>query len=642
MRKTLILAIALFAASAALAQAPTPVVVTDKNGNTLTITGATSGSQTGSPTPVVLTDKNGNALVLGAGSSGVPAGVIDASSSTYGAKWDAQQISTASITSGSAVVTSSQSIFKASDVGKVGYGFQTCATDLPVAGAQTAILARTTIIAFTSATSITVNTTASATKASTACFIWGTPDDAAFTLIDAAAAASTVCPTIVFPAKSTILEQGHLNNAAPVACANSSAGLGGTVGGYGEVIQGQGKGASVLFLAPTLATVNSATCNGGSGLNDCFGGQMGQVFRDFRMDGGGNNASAFPVAKNLMELASYSSAVRFAFFNFGAADANLTFLLTAIGTVQLSYSELDGTPPVTTGTAGFYFIDHSDIQDICSTSQFIIQNGATVISHGSLFAPGNCTTTANSLGVNNNGVWTSHGDLVYNDAGGTVRYILVSTGATGKSYLYGTTVSAVNVGSTTTGVPISAGASGAYIQLNGVITRGVSADPAWSVAAGATIYDNGGNTIIGGTGIGIGGVLLGTGSVVSRQTNTSVASRNTTLGATTLVAANAAWAGTPQQVVVKLNAYDSAAGTSCAGNTTVLWTINYTDATGTAQTQTATETITTNGGATGGDKLATQFALNVNSGTAITYQTTYTIGGSCSPGPSYAAQINLQ
>lgn len=76
MRKTLILAVALFVAWPAFAQAPTPIVITDKNGNTLTVTGATSGTQVGSPTPAVLTDKNGNALVLGNGGSGGSASLL--------------------------------------------------------------------------------------------------------------------------------------------------------------------------------------------------------------------------------------------------------------------------------------------------------------------------------------------------------------------------------------------------------------------------------------------------------------------------------------------------------------------------------------------------------------------------------------
>lgn len=52
------------------AQSPTPVVVTDGNGNQLQIVGSTTGVHFGGPTSVVLTDKNGNILNLGSGGSG--------------------------------------------------------------------------------------------------------------------------------------------------------------------------------------------------------------------------------------------------------------------------------------------------------------------------------------------------------------------------------------------------------------------------------------------------------------------------------------------------------------------------------------------------------------------------------------------
>ena len=51
---------------------PLAIVITDSNGKSLTVAGATSGSQFAAPTPCVLTDVNGNALVLsGSGGGGV-------------------------------------------------------------------------------------------------------------------------------------------------------------------------------------------------------------------------------------------------------------------------------------------------------------------------------------------------------------------------------------------------------------------------------------------------------------------------------------------------------------------------------------------------------------------------------------------
>ena len=57
----------LLLATSALAQSPTPVVVTDANGKALTVTGTPSATQVGSPTPVVITDANGKVIALGSG-----------------------------------------------------------------------------------------------------------------------------------------------------------------------------------------------------------------------------------------------------------------------------------------------------------------------------------------------------------------------------------------------------------------------------------------------------------------------------------------------------------------------------------------------------------------------------------------------
>jgi hypothetical protein len=67
LRKSFGIVLLIFVSLFLWAQNPTPVVVTDKNGNQLAITNSTTGTQVGAPTPVVLTDKNGNALVLQAG-----------------------------------------------------------------------------------------------------------------------------------------------------------------------------------------------------------------------------------------------------------------------------------------------------------------------------------------------------------------------------------------------------------------------------------------------------------------------------------------------------------------------------------------------------------------------------------------------
>lgn len=158
--------------------------------------------------------------------------------------------------------------------------------------------------------------------------------------------------------------------------------------------------------------------------------------------------------------------------------------------------------------------------------------------------------------------------------------------------------------------------------------------------SGGTIFDDCGVAVpnTGTAGTFTGGTVLGNCSISDIITNPTVTSRNASLSSQILVPAIRLPYTGPMNV--KLYAFDVApAGSGCTGNTTVVWTISYTDNTGTAQTQTATETITTNGGSTGGDKLATTFTFSTNGVTAISYSTTYTIGTGCTTGPSYAAQL---
>ncbi len=161
--------------------------------------------------------------------------------------------------------------------------------------------------------------------------------------------------------------------------------------------------------------------------------------------------------------------------------------------------------------------------------------------------------------------------------------------------------------------------------------------------SGGTIIDGCGNFVSSGTfnNIYTGGVVIGTCSIAGAATNTSIASRNTAIGSTPLIAGNGAGMIWPALLTVRLYAYDSAAGVGCTGNSTVTWTISYTDLTGTAQTQTAVETIVTNGGATGADKLAVTFAISSGNAGALNYSTAYTPGAGCTTNPSYAATITV-
>src|SRR5258706_685631 len=195
---------------------------------------------------------------------------------------------------------------------------------------------------------------------------------------------------------------------------------------------------------------------------------------------------------------------------------------------------------------------------------------------------------------------------IWNDYGSAVISSTFISG--GFGYLHGTLTGQNGGGNSALTV------SGGVVHLAAARIDATSGAPI-NISSG-TIYDDCGN-IFANTPTALvisGGSIIGTCSLSQQATNTAVASRNTSLGTTALLPA-VRWPG--PNITIVLYAYDSAAGASCAGNTTVTWTISYTDPTGTAQTSTAVETIATNGGATSADSPTGTVAITPNTNTAI-------------------------
>jgi hypothetical protein len=568
---------------------------------------------------------------------------IDVAAQT-GAFFDTQQIGTATISNGSAIITAPSGTFKAADVGKNIVGFKTdgcntgnlLQTDIPV-------LAETTILSFQSSTQVTANASASANGN---CIFWGHPDDAAFTATDTIASTATQCPTINLPAKMGWIEQAHFIVSVP-PCNVSAAATGGQIIGWGEVIRGQGKGSSVLFIAPNLNS-NRAGCTGGPANNACFFGQQGQNLRDFQMTGGDQVNTTFGAAKVLFDFAIYDVLSNVIFNNYGSNDTNLTI---STGSVVMWGADFSGVPVVNLNAesaSNQTYLFSSAFQSNCSNTQEVsIAANSRVISTGTSYTPDPCINGVGHTEIRNNGQYWSYGDFFFNETSSNfVEAMFTNNSASAQAWFYGTTFLG-SAGTNNLSQPLNNAAGTIY--LSGTALNCGSSAPVVNTAAGASTIDGGGNVITGCQANPLSnptsGVLTLTGNLSPIGTLSSstqlIASRNTLLGVQTLLPTNNSWKGTTNQFEIRLSAYDSAAGASCSTNTTITWTINYTDATGTAQTKTATETITTNGGATGGDRLDQVFNIVAQSGTAITYSTTYAIGTGCSPGPSYAAQITL-
>jgi hypothetical protein len=562
-------------------------------------------------------------------------GVIDATNPAYGMKWDAKQLQTANFTSGSNVVTTTTPTFSPTDVGKAFWAFTKCVGDDPTPTFTPAI-ARTTITGFISPTQVTVGANASAPPAfaNTGCIIFGTPDDAALALVEAAALASLTCPFILFPPLGTILESPHFIQSVP-SCNATAQAKGENLIGWGQMFAGWGKGVSILFLSPNFAN-NIAGCTGGSTGKGCFFGQQGMHLRGFQFQGGAMLSTGFATQKNIVEFASDTLVEDVGFYMFGGNDVNVQCLVTPIGEVNFTnVATMDfgtgwGVNTAGGGSGGFWSLVHSSLGGHCKNGLVTLGTGSILNSYSSYFASGNCSQASwTFITLGQNATWNSHSDLVFQDGSA-----LAQVGIQPQS----STASTVNLFGTTIAVPPGY----AYLSNNpGVVNcHGcVLQGQVFLNNAGAVFNDFGGGTFSSFAGS---GPVNGVQSLIGNQLNTAVASRNTALGTTTLLASTASVAGQNSVLTLSLYAYDSAAGASCTGNTTVTWTISYTDPTNTVQTQTATETITTNGGATGGDKLQQTFTFQIKGGTAVTYSTAYTPGSGCVTNPSYAAQLTLK
>lgn len=612
-------------------------------------TGVCVGPYTDTDTGNLYVCKTGQYTLAGGSSSSASSALTIDVASQVGAHFDTQSISLATLASGSAVVTAPAGTFAASDAGKNFVAFTTCGTGI-IAATQGRAIAETTIVSFQSTSQVTVGANSNVTVAGTACIWWGHPDDAAFTAADTAAAAATACPTIQMPAKMGWIEQAHWITSLPL-CENQGIGWqqGGIRNGNGLTVQGVSPGSSILFVAPNLATANSGTCIGSGGgtvgNTVCFGGRPSQIFRKFRLTGGGNMATGFPSLKGVFVLGMYADMDYVILDDFGSNDTNAIFQMGGpfqqIGGA-INHSEIIGFGSELVTFGGGWFTD-SALQSMCPSSGLPMLNIAatdTWISFHSLYAPSQCAAV-NSRAINVNGILFSYGDALFSEspANSTFGFVPSSSGA--RVIVDGLSV---GVGTGHLNVALHNPTANTYMRVsNSVLDVGAGNATITAQAAGAVVVDGGGNSLKSGIlSVSGGGLVSGNKSQVENSTNTVVASRNTLLGTTTLLPASAPWTGTTMPFTLLLNAYDSAAGVGCTGNSTVTWTISYTDATGTAQTQTATETITTNGGATGGDKLTTTFTLLTQSGTAITYSATAPTGGSCATTvPSFAAQLAL-
>ena len=139
------------------------------------------------------------------------------------------------------------------------------------------------------------------------------------------------------------------------------------------------------------------------------------------------------------------------------------------------------------------------------------------------------------------------------------------------------------------------------------------------------------------------GLVLGCGGGVSTIYNTAPAAGTASITATTMATAPAQPAATNYLFSAYIT--QTVLGSSCAGNTTVVINAIFQDPNAaSAQTQAiGTFTVTTNG-TLGIVPLTTTpglLMIRAKAGTVVQFSTTYSIGGSCSPGPTVQVFPNL-
>ena len=302
------LGLAMLLPLAVCAQAPTPVLLTDQNGNQVTVTGSTTGTQVGNPTPVVLTDKNGNALVYGSVATSI-SGTVTPTSTPYNAKFDVHWGTTPTFTSGSNIVSCTDCNFTATDVlgrpytvvGQIAWG-STATNDITM-GTSVRATPECLIQSVDSNTQVhlgtigAIGTACNATQNTTGTgrFIWGDLDSASSSQVQSTAndplfsawtAASNACAPFRLPAGATFIEQSEfVTYPTGKVCGGANSETGER---FGFSVTGAGVNATFIIPTPNFL---ASTCTGpNSGGVGCLLTLPNPSYADFTVYGGGNTA----------------------------------------------------------------------------------------------------------------------------------------------------------------------------------------------------------------------------------------------------------------------------------------------------------------------------------------------------------------
>lgn len=326
-----------------------------------------------------------NCMVWGSGGapgdSGSPcllAGPDDMYATAFGAKFDGHAcLSTnVGVAATSTTVTCVGGNFSNVDVAKdifITNGFGGIALN----ETGTVVLAKTTIVTVTNASTISVLNPAGGTCSSNAnCWlIWGTNDDTALTALDAAILTHRNCPHVIFPAGMSLIAKAHFDSVSTTCQwkypASSTSGIG-TSTDYTLTFSGGGPGSTNFALEPSF---DFTTCTAHQGTSSsaptgvCFFGIDEVVLDNFGMMGGGNSATGSGAAHILVGAGIGSQFINVAFGGFGGADLNLTGV-SAYDGLRTVFMSIDGF-------GGGAFVSNTDIATVINVNLWAFVGDST-------------------------------------------------------------------------------------------------------------------------------------------------------------------------------------------------------------------------------------------------------------------------
>lgn len=406
----------------------------------------------------------------------------------YGVKADGQVCFGTNVTwtNTSTTVSCSTATFTALDVGKTIFGTNGCCGVLAQVG-STVELPQGTIQSVISATSVTVSLAATATSAGNAVLVWGSLDDAAWDLAEAAWASPSVdrCLALEWPAGLSLISREHFNpTQGPCLGSSQSWQQGGTSLTY--EVRGFGPGVSVAVPVPNF---DFTTCTFGLGAQGCFFSYAEGTIHDLGFWGGANSLTGTTHNNTLVNFGLAPNVYNVMFAGFGASSTGL--IGVQLSSARLSLTQCDGfgrtCGQVSAGGATaptvFYFTFWGDT---AGPNLTLSQSDQIVHDYGSSYGGSTGTVIINQAGEFN-----CFGCELFGNPATSGTGIFMSNFTNAETRLIGARWN--NTATTTNGIFMNDASQTLWV-LDGSTVGGTSA----AINRGAgKVFDDGTNTYVG-------------------------------------------------------------------------------------------------------------------------------------------------